>query len=1531
MKVAQLIIEMAANLARLQKDMDSATRMVGSAMSRIQKSADFAMRSLGALGVGLSVSAFANWIKGAIDAIDALNDISAATGIAVKELSGLEYAAKLSGTSLQAVTDASNKMQLSLTTNNAALRQIGITAIDPVEALIQLADVYAATEGQANKAAVASLALGRSWQSIAGLLAQGGEGLRNLMQEGMDLSGVTQQTAADAAKFNDEIDKLTTRLGALALNIAGPLLSKFSDFIDELNEGTKAAGGFWKAIGMFGLTNPFLTLEESVVKYRKEVEELIEKQQNQSELASIAFGTNEKLATATQRLAYFESMLAIETRKASQALAEGASGANAHVIAYNAMTMEADKYLLSLQHEFELIGLTNEERIVAIGMRKLEEIGIRSGTEAHEKYVTELIEMARRIGIKTQQVKLSEQAASNAKREAEEYDRLIKSLDEQIIKMQIENDTYFAGNDARDRAIFLRELENVKIEDRNRLLAQYDEAAMIKKANEERKKGIEKQLKQQEDYAKEMEKINDQIGQSLTDALMNGGMNAKEFIVNLFKTMVLRPILQPIIGAVTGAVTSLFAGSALAGGTAAAGASSMGQATGLLGLVGAAKTAYEVVAGGFNAVGTAASNLAATFMGQNLAVNAALIESGTIGTAGAALEANALATSQLAGTVGALAQGAAGIAAGIMAGNMISGKFTVGGSKYTATSTGAIAGAIIGSIIPGIGTAIGAVIGGALGGVVNRAFGMAPKETTSAGYELALAASGAITTGFEKWEQAGGWFRSSKSGKEITAVAQETVDFFNTSAAAIGSSVAGMTKMLGLSTDNIKEFNLDIVIETLGATKEQIEEQITGAFAFMETSLVDHLIPGIYEFAKAGDKTAADILRRLVSSVTSVNQAFEVLGYKLYDVSLQGAAASQKLVDLFGSLENFTKSTSFYYENFYSAQEKVAFQTQQLTKVFNSLGYELPNTRQQFRAFVEAAQAAGDDQLFATLVQLAPAFNTLTVAMEQANQVIVEQQKQLLNQIYQLLGDTATIRQQEIAGIDESNRALQEYVYALQDAQAAQNAANQAAENALKQLQDAIDAESERIKQTIEVKLNAALEALQSNFDSLTENINSQIKELEAQKSVATEALGDLRSIFSFLKDQIRDITAVMSPAQTAAEGMAFVAQAVRNARATGYLPDADQLRQAVGAARSGLGAESFGSSFEMRRANLQFANNLIALAEVASTQTTTAEEQVDLANQQIELLKLQLEQARQLYDDEVVRVREFYDAQIQIESEQLNVMIATRLGINNLGSGVLALNNGILSVNGGVLSVGTAIQNLSAAMSQQQTANALLFEAQKKAAEAAAASAAAAAAAAAKAAESVKETPTERTPFENDINKLYQQIFGREADLPGLKYWAGSGKTLDQIQSELYGSPEYRRLQIEKMYRDILKREADAAGLTYFMSSGDTLLDIEKILKESPEGKLQGYAKGGYYPGGMALVGEEGPEIIDFNRPGQIYTASESRAMMSGGQDTASEIRALREENRVQSRSMVALQARMTRLIERWDGDGLPEERAVA
>jgi len=63
--------------------------------------------------------------------------------------------------------------------------------------------------------------------------------------------------------------------------------------------------------------------------------------------------------------------------------------------------------------------------------------------------------------------------------------------------------------------------------------------------------------------------------------------------------------------------------------------------------------------------------------------------------------------------------------------------------------------------------------------------------------------------------------------------------------------------------------------------------------------------------------------------------------------------------------------------------------------------------------------------------------------------------------------------------------------------------------------------------------------------------------------------------------------------------------------------------------------------------------------------------------------------------------------------------------------------------------------------------------------------------------------------------------------------------------------------------------------------------------------GEIRAFAAGGAYPGGMALVGEQGPELINFNRPGQVYTAGQTAAMLGSDKETADLLKALLAELR--------------------------------
>lgn len=55
-------------------------------------------------------------------------------------------------------------------------------------------------------------------------------------------------------------------------------------------------------------------------------------------------------------------------------------------------------------------------------------------------------------------------------------------------------------------------------------------------------------------------------------------------------------------------------------------------------------------------------------------------------------------------------------------------------------------------------------------------------------------------------------------------------------------------------------------------------------------------------------------------------------------------------------------------------------------------------------------------------------------------------------------------------------------------------------------------------------------------------------------------------------------------------------------------------------------------------------------------------------------------------------------------------------------------------------------------------------------------------------------------------------------------------------------------------------------------------------------------FAGGGYYGGGLALVGESGPELINFDNPGMVYTAQQTGQILDN-REVVAELRAVRRE----------------------------------
>lgn len=245
-----LTLDLVAKIGGYTEGMDKAGRDAEKFAARSKKAAAEASaqwatvgKAVGA-GIALAGTAIAVMVKNSIDAADHLNDLSKTTGLSVETLSGLSLAAKQSGTDLEGVADSISKLSTNMGKDSEKFKALGITANDPLEAFKQLSDLFVSIQDPQTRAALGAAALGKSWESAAPLLAEGGKAIGDMVNKGTELSGVTQQLADDADKFNDELEVLKTRATGAASSIAGPLLSSINNLLDKFRN-SRGAGRSW--------------------------------------------------------------------------------------------------------------------------------------------------------------------------------------------------------------------------------------------------------------------------------------------------------------------------------------------------------------------------------------------------------------------------------------------------------------------------------------------------------------------------------------------------------------------------------------------------------------------------------------------------------------------------------------------------------------------------------------------------------------------------------------------------------------------------------------------------------------------------------------------------------------------------------------------------------------------------------------------------------------------------------------------------------------------------------------------------------------------------------------------------------------------------------------------------------------------------------------------------------------------------------------------------------------------------------------
>lgn len=607
----------------------------------------------------------------------------------------------------------------------------------------------------------------------------------------------------------------------------------------------------------------------------------------------------------------------------------------------------------------------------------------------------------------------------------------------------------------------------------------------------------------------EWQKTTDSINQTLTDSLMRGFESGKDFaknlrdtVVNMFKTMVLRPVISAVLSPVSMALSGL----------TGAGSAAAGQAGG-----------------------------------------------SALGSAGGSLMGSAL------GGIGAFGTGASYGATSLFA-NGLTGTLAAGGQMIGA-----------GSVMSGLGTIAGALGPIAIG--IALLSSLIKKSTPHMGAASSYSEAGGLVSNADIYQSVG--FRDARTYNAEAAsvtgnVAKAIGDTLNSTAKAFGKT-AGYEITTAFADDSSKDGAWgSLIIKQMGeavidwrdtqASKWAPREFADGEagskeyLAEVAKSARDALVQAIGDVGWANDMLTAlgesptlEGLAVTVQQINAAQAAFENLGKNIVGFGALTDGAISQLVKAAGSIDGLVSAASAYYDNFYSEAEKTANVTRDVAAALADVGLQMPATRDEFRALVESQMALGDagTDAVAALLGVSGAFASVTAASETAADAaarladeqgkaaeaaaraaeqaaeeaarraaaIAQERSGLEAQLMQLLGDTAGLRKREIEALDASNRALQEHIYAIEDARAAYEKSITAAQSAYSVLESSVGRE-----RTV---LQSALDA---EREAITARYKLQQDGHAAQLSAAQSAADKMRGIASMLSGALGRL-AVESPA----------------------------------------------------------------------------------------------------------------------------------------------------------------------------------------------------------------------------------------------------------------------------------------------------------------------------------------------------------------------------------------------------------------
>jgi lambda family phage tail tape measure protein len=283
-----LSIDIEGRLASFQDALNRVERQATGVSQRLESAFGGFKSIVTSLAPALAGIGIASFVKSSLDGADALQQLSNRTGIAVEQLSALQYAAKLSDVSAEGLETSLRQLAKNMLAGGDAFKTLGVNvrtssgvlrSTDDV--LLDLADAFQKLPDGATKAGLAVQLLGKNGTELIPLLNGGRQGIAEFTREAERLGVIVSGTTARAAdELNDNLDRLRASVQGIGVSISSQLAGPLADITTRFLQASQAAGSFGEAMVRMALGQgsnieaELRETEQAIERVRKRREEL---------------------------------------------------------------------------------------------------------------------------------------------------------------------------------------------------------------------------------------------------------------------------------------------------------------------------------------------------------------------------------------------------------------------------------------------------------------------------------------------------------------------------------------------------------------------------------------------------------------------------------------------------------------------------------------------------------------------------------------------------------------------------------------------------------------------------------------------------------------------------------------------------------------------------------------------------------------------------------------------------------------------------------------------------------------------------------------------------------------------------------------------------------------------------------------------------------------------------------------------------------------------------------------------------------